>query len=250
MCLILFGYRTEPDLPLVVAANRDEFHARRTAVADFWSDHPQVLAGRDLVAGGTWLGCTRGGRFAALTNFSDPDAAPAARSRGLLVQDFLTGVGSAQAYAEQIATAEYAGFNLLLFDGQDMVYTSNRVTTRVLQPGFYGLTNAALDARWPKAVQGAARLRQTVAQAFCTQDLLEVLCDTTVPDDDDLPCRGRPLDLERQVSPCFITGQEYGTRASTGVIFGHTELRFSEQSYAASGVATARVDHRFEIARP
>ena len=140
MCLILFGYQPETELPLLVAANRDEFHARASAPAAFWQDHPQVLAGRDLVAGGTWLGCTRTGRFAALTNFADPSDPPAINSRGELVSDFLTGRDSAEHYAHHLHGRTYAGFNLLLFDGQQLVYSSNKSATQILQPGYYGLS--------------------------------------------------------------------------------------------------------------
>lgn len=247
MCLILFGYRTSPQYPLIVAANRDEFHARESAVANFWDDHPQVLAGRDLVAGGTWLGATTSGRFAALTNFSGPDDAPAPKSRGLLVQNFLTGHDSAEHYGHHIHGPDYAGFNLLLFDGEQMVYTSNKGTTDVLQPGFYGLSNAELGARWPKCVRGAEGLQQITQSAFSDVDLIGLLHDSDIPADDELPHRGRPVEVERRVAPSFIVGDEYGTRASTAVIMGNSRLQFTEQSYAAHGVSTGLVDYEVKL---
>jgi uncharacterized protein with NRDE domain len=247
MCLILFGYRTSAAYPLIVAANRDEFHARASATAAFWEDHPQVLAGRDLVAGGTWLGATRAGRFAALTNFSGPDDAPARLSRGLLVQEFLTGGQDAVHYAHGIHGPDYAGFNLLLFDGQDMVYSSNKGTTDVLAPGFYGLSNAELGAQWPKCIRGAAGLAQIAAGEFDAADLIGLLHDHDIPPDDQLPHRGRPLELERRVAPSFIVGDEYGTRASTSVILGNNQLKFTEQSYAAGGISTGLVDFDIDI---
>jgi len=247
MCLILFGYRTSPDLPLVIAANRDEFHARESAAAGYWNDEPHVLAGRDLVAGGTWLGCTTSGRFAALTNFSEHTDNPTPKSRGLLVQDFLTGGDSAQHYAHHIHGRDYAGFNLLLFDGAELVYTSNKSATEVLQPGFYGLSNAELGAQWPKCVRGAAALGKITANGFDIADLIGLLHDSDIPSDDLLPHRGRPVELERRVAPCFIVGEEYGTRASTVLVMGRQQVLFTEQSYLAGGISAGLVDYEFSL---
>jgi len=249
MCLILFGYRTSDEFPLIVAANRDEFHARESAPAHFWDDHSCVLAGRDLVAGGTWLGCTNTGRFAALTNFSGPDDAPAALSRGLLVHEFLTGSDSAVHYGHHLHGPDYAGFNLLLYDGDDMVYTSNKGTTDVLQPGFYGLSNAELGAQWPKCIRGAANLRHIAQGEFDAADLIGLLHDSDVPADDQLPHRGRPVELERRVAPSFIVGDEYGTRASTSLIMTRQQIRFTEQSYLAGGVSAGLVDFEIELSK-
>jgi uncharacterized protein with NRDE domain len=247
MCLILFGYGIAPDRPLIVAANRDEFHTRRTSQAEFWQEDSNVLAGRDEVAGGTWLGCTRNGRFAALTNFSNPDDSVTPSSRGELVQGFLLGTDTAEYYAHGLTGSAYAGFNLLLFDGSTLVYTSNRATTEVLNPGFYGVSNAELGARWPKCVDGAANLARWVEAGFSHNNLIEMLRNQAVPSDDVLPHRGRPVELERRVAPCFILGDEYGTRASTIVEMGQRLINFSEQSYAAAGVASGRVAHEFEV---
>ncbi len=247
MCLILFGYRTSPTFPLIVAANRDEFHGRASAPAQFWSDYPEVLAGRDLVAGGTWLGCTRSGRFAALTNFSGPDDAPAPKSRGLLVQNFLCGADSAVHYGHHIHGPDYAGFNLLLFDGQELVYTSNKGTTDILQPGFYGLSNAELGAQWPKCIRGAQGLEHITASEFGSADLIGLLHDSDIPSDDQLPHRGRPIEMERRVAPSFIVGDEYGTRASTSVILGDGQLRFTEQSYHPGGISADLVDFEIDL---
>ncbi len=247
MCLILVGYRANADWPLIIAANRDELHARASSEAGFWDDHPDVLAGRDLVAGGTWLGCTRDGRFAALTNFTDPDDPPAPRSRGLLVQNFLTGDDRAEHYAHHLHGPDYAGFNLLLFDGNDLVYTSNKGATEILQPGFFGLSNAELGARWPKCEQGALALEHIVGGDYDIADLIGLLHDSDVPADEALPHRGRPIELERRVAPCFIVGEEYGTRASTVLLLGRERIVFAEQSYLAGGVSAGFVD--YEITR-
>ncbi len=222
-------------MPLLVAANRDEFHQRASATADYWADNPHVIAGRDLVAGGTWLGCTTSGRFAALTNFSGPDDAPRPRSRGILVQDFLTGTDTAQHYAHHIHGSDFAGFNLLLFDGVDLVYTSNKGTTDILKPGYYGLSNAELGAEWPKCVEGAAALHAAAEQEANDDELIQLLNNRAVPDDEALPHRGRPIELERRVAPCFIVGDEYGTRASTVVRLTDSHVSLTEKTYFAAG---------------
>ena len=242
MCLILFGYRMCSDQTLIVAANRDERFERASAAAHFWSDAPQVLGGRDLVSGGSWLGCTSQGRFAALTNFSGPQDPLTPRSRGGLIQDFLSSTVSAQAFAQQIDGSAYAGFNLLLFDTEELVYTSNKAPTEVLEPGFYGLSNAELGAPWPKCRRGARTLAQRTAESFATTDLIGLLHDTQVPPDDEFPQRGADLQFERTLAPSFIVGDVYGTRASTGVILGSEQIRFTEQSYLSGGVVGERVD--------
>ena len=157
MCLIVIGWRAHPDYPLVVAANRDEFFARPSAPVDFWPEAPQILAGRDLEAGGTWLGVTRHGRFAALTNYREGGRQhPDAPSRGALVADYLAGTADAGAYLQAVAArgGDYNGFNLFAGDGERLGYYSNRsgeaATPRWLSPGIYGLSNHLLDTPWPK----------------------------------------------------------------------------------------------------
>ncbi len=155
MCLIVFAWRQHPDFPLIVAANRDEFYERPTLAADFWADHPEVLGGRDLKEMGTWLGITRKGRFAALTNYRDPLHVRAdAPSRGWLVRDFLTGERGAEDYLARLRDrgAAYNGFSLILGDAAGLYYYSNRGEEgpAALAPGVYGLSNHLLDTPWPK----------------------------------------------------------------------------------------------------
>ena len=155
MCLVLFAYDPASDHPLVVAANRDEFYARPAKSAHFWEDRPDILAGRDLTAGGTWLGVSRSGRFATVTNFAEEDGpADAPLSRGRLPERFLAGSDSAHHFAHHLDGAGYRGFNLLLWDGSALVYTSNRGHSEDLEPGIYGLANAELGADWPKVRRG------------------------------------------------------------------------------------------------
>jgi uncharacterized protein with NRDE domain len=163
MCLIVIGWRVHPDYPLVVAANRDEYYARPSSAIARWSDAPQVIGGLDLEAGGTWLGMTDSGRFAAVTNVREPGMAKGAVSRGSLTRNFLTAEMPALAYAEGIEPDRYAGFNLLLTDGESLVYCSNRDgRPRSLQPGIYGLSNHLLDSPWPKLLAA----RQAFAEAL------------------------------------------------------------------------------------
>lgn len=240
MCLILFAYQSVPGYPLVVAANRDEQHARPAAVAAQWSDHPHIYAGRDLQAGGTWLGIDHHGRFAALTNFpGDETSATDLLSRGDLVSNFLQTQVSVMDYADSLEGDCYAGYNLLLFDGDEMLYTSNRAASRILAPGFYGLANAELGAPWPKAEEGAVQLSEIVQTSEHSQGLLDLLADRRTVEDEALPQRGRPIELERRLSAKFILGDTYGTRASTLVYLGTETFQLIEQSFNAAGQATA-----------
>ena len=246
MCLILFAYRLVPGQPLIVAANRDEFYARPSAAAHWWDDAPDLLAGRDLEAGGTWLGVRANGRFAAVTNFTNPNQPPPPRSRGALVTDFLRGAKASADYARGIQGEQYQGFNLLLWDGHGLVCTSNRGTTQSLEPGCYALTNAELGARWPKAVDGAARLRQAATAGADLDGLIALLRHDQLPEGDaGLP---RSETAESRATPCFIRGDAYGTRASTAVIYAEDgRIALAEQSYGPRGAPGERHDFRIEI---
>ena len=251
VCLILFSYKTHADYPLVIAANRDELYARPALSAHAWEDKPDILGGRDLTAGGTWLGVSTTGRFAAVTNFGEEGNADAPASRGRLPETFLTSNTLSQDFAHHIDGSEYLGYNLLLWDGRELVYTSNRGTTEVLEPGNYGLANAELGACWPKVVRGTRHLDEllkTQAEADVLREgLLALLADTNIPQDSELPKRGRPLELERRVAPCFISGVDYGTRASTAVVFETAGLQFAEQQYGVGGQSSKRSDFRLSF---
>lgn len=255
MCLVLFAYDPQSDLPLVVAANRDEFYARPARSAHFWEDAPDLLAGRDLSAGGTWLGISRRGRFATVTNFAEEGPSQAPLSRGHLPERFLAGDDSAHHFAHDLHAASYRGFNLLVWDGRALVYTSNRGHSQDLEPGIYGLANAELGAAWPKVQRGRRALAAAIESGSDPDALIALLGDRTIPPDAELPRRGRPLELERRVGACFIEGEEYGTRASTAVVFERSvgaqrpdrlTARFVEQSYGPGGEPGSRV--QFEVA--
>jgi uncharacterized protein with NRDE domain len=240
MCLILFSLNTQTGFRLILAANRDEFYARPTRPLSVWTDFPEVYGGRDLKEGGTWLGISRRGRLAALTNFRDPAyQLPQAPSRGLLINGFLTGDAPPADYLEQLQKTahRYNGFNLLVGDQTGLWYYSNRGNGIVkLQPGFYGLSNHLIDTEWPKVSQGKKRLKDLVNHkgGWDTEDLFTLLMDRTVAADRELPNTGVGLDWERTLSPLFITSLNYGTRSSTVLLIETSgKVTLLERSFAA-----------------
>ncbi|HKX84583.1 MAG TPA: NRDE family protein [Pyrinomonadaceae bacterium] len=225
MCVIYLAFGRRPDLPLIVAANRDEFYDRPTAAAARWDDEPGIVAGRDLVSGGTWLGVADGGRFAAVTNYRDPNPPLGIRSRGMLVADFLRGRSSVHEYIRDIAShaSEFSGFNLLLgeinSDRREVNYFSNRENiARELSPDFYGLSNHLLDTPWPKVSRGKERFKAIVEKGFASNEpMFELLTDPNVAEDEELPDTGVGREKEKILSPIFIKTPIYGTRCSTVV---------------------------------
>ena len=239
MCLILFAYNVHPRYRLVLAANRDEFYERPAAPLHFWEDHPQILAGRDLKQMGTWLGVTRNGRLAAITNFRDPKGIKQiAPSRGDLAADFLKGGRGPLDYVQEIGAGADAfnGFNLLIGDRDGLYYASNRgVGFRSLEPGVYGLSNHLLDTPWPKIRSGISCLESLVAaeDAALFSGLEEVLQNQERPPDEQLPDTGVGLMWERMLAPIFISSQVYGTRCSSILTIARTgQIRFKEISWA------------------
>jgi uncharacterized protein with NRDE domain len=209
MCLILLAWETDAEHPLVVAANRDEFHGRPAAPAAFWDDHPGILAGRDLEARGTWMGISRGGRFAAVTNYRGAREPRAAESRGNLVSRFLGGTQKPEGYVRAVAekAASYSGFNLLVSDGAELWWMSNRDgAPRRLEPGIYGLGNALLDS--PDVEPRKRGFAQRLSAGIAMEPLFSVLSEARILD---------PV---------------YGTRCST-VHFGR---RYSERAFSPDGV--------------
>jgi uncharacterized protein with NRDE domain len=250
MCLVLVAWRVHPGYPLVVAANRDEFFARPTAAAAFWPDAPQVLAGRDLDAGGTWMGLARSGRFAALTNFRDPaQMRKDAPSRGRLVADFLTGDEAANAYASRSAAAGRLcnGYNLLTSDGESLWWSSNiDPNPHALEPGVYGVSNHLLDTPWPKVGAGKTALADSLNQLPDDKSLFALLHDDEIHPDEDLPQTGVPLDWERLLSSAFVKSPAYGTRSSTVVCVDTSGwASFDEQTWLPGAQRGPRQRYRF-----
>jgi uncharacterized protein with NRDE domain len=255
MCLIVFAWRAHPHYRLIVAANRDEYFARPSAPADFWGDRPGVLAGRDLEAGGTWLGVTPLGRFAALTNYRNPtERRPAAPSRGALAGEFLAGTMGPRRYLEGVEkhAAEYNGFSLLVGDGASLYFFSNRggQLTRVA-PGVHGLSNHLLDTPWPKIARSKTWLTQEIARGFDAQAAFRMLDDTTRAPGDELPSTGVSLELEERLSAIRIPAVAgYGTRCSTVVSFGEDgRIEFHERSFREDGSAGTTLSYRLTLAR-
>ena len=244
MCLILLAYDGHSPRPLVVAANRDEFYARPAHPARYWDGAPEVFGGRDLEAGGTWLAVSTGGRFAALTNYTDFDlpVSPAA-SRGDLTRRFLEGGQSALSYAEALDGARYQGFNLIVFDGADLVYASNRTgDVRRLETGVYGLTNTWLGDEWPKTKRGTAALARIAATADA-----DAVLELMVEESEGYLADGHEIESARRATPAFLRGEEYGTRASTSVIFEDGRIDFVEQLYGPMGTPGGRVAETIRI---
>lgn len=222
MCLILFSYKTHKELPLVILANRDEFLDRPTQQAHWWNGD-NMLAGKDLKAGGSWMGVARNGRFAALTNVREPHNMKAdAPSRGALVTDFLEGEMTAESYLEGVAEKgqAYNGFNLLVGTKDELWYYGNRgPAPQALKPGTYGLSNALLDTPWPKLATGKDAVDVWLTQPT-EAGALAILEDGKIYPDAQLPDTGVPLDWERALSARFIKKDNYGTRCSTVITFG------------------------------
>lgn len=244
MCLIVFAWRPGHPLPLLVAANRDEFHARPSRPLSEWAEHPGLFAGRDLEAGGTWMGYTREGRFAALTNIRDPSRPQGLRSRGHLVAEYLASQVSPQAYLEGLTgqLTDYSGFNLLVGDTASLWFLNAReARPRAIEPGVHGISNASLDTPWPKL----CRAREALAgqpDAPRPEALFELLADRWQPSEGALPDTGVGLATERLLSSVFIASPTYGTCASTLLMVGaQGRWQMIERSFGPQGARLGEV---------
>ena len=255
MCLILLALDTHPDYSLVVAANRDEFYHRPTARAAFWKDAPGVLAGRDLKAGGTWLGIDRRGRFAAVTNYRQGQRErEAPRSRGHLVSDYLTERIDCRVHMRRVErdATLYNGFNLIAGDDRALFYVTNREgVVRALEPGVYGLSNHLLDSPWPKVEAGKSGLSALLAGGGeLIPKLFELLSDCRQAADDSLPKTGVGPEWERLLSSAFIASEAYGTRSSTVVLVGRAGgVSFVERGFGPGAALEDEIRYEFDIER-
>ena len=254
MCLILFAYQQHRKYPLILAANRDQRFDRATRSAQFWPEAPQLLAGKDLEAGGTWMGITRAGRFAAVTNFRGHATVNGTLSRGQLCTDFLQGEMSSQAYVDQVLAkaSQFAGFNLLVNDGEQFLYCNNQTNeARQILPGLYGLSNGLLDAPWPKIAKGKQGLQQILYNdSVQAENLLSLLHDEQIADDPELPTTGVGIVRERLLSPLFIRAQDhgYGTCNSTALLINDKQnVIFHERNFYREPIQSAPVDCRFDF---
>jgi len=251
MCLILLSYKVHDHYPVVLAANRDEYYDRPSAPVSFWDDVPNVLAGRDLKDGGTWLGITRLGRIAAVTNYRDPSSVKErAPSRGWLVRDYLCGRESPGSYLKKLASKadQYNGFSLICGDPAHLYYFSNRGGMCELSPGLYGLSNHLLDTPWPKVQRGKTALRELLSSSKdpSPEDVLRLLSDRSKPHDRFLPDTGVGLDWERVLSSIFIGSPDYGTRSSTVMMIDRrNHIVFTERIF--DRLVDARLTAKFEF---
>lgn len=257
MCLILFSFQAHRRFPLVVAANRDEHYNRPTAPAKFWDDHPDIYAGRDLEQGGTWMGITSNGRFAAVTNFRAGKPGPAApRSRGDLVSGFLAGDSAADAYQHRISAsdAEYNPYSLITGDLDALFFHSNRSAgVAAIAPGVHGLSNHLLDTPWPKVVAGIAAVTATLDlddPDDISARLFSTLATCQPAPDAELPDTGIPQQRERELSPPFIRGELYGTRSSTLLLVSDAgEIFFHEKRFGPGGHPIGEDARAFRVER-
>ncbi len=254
MCLILLAWRTHPGFPLVFAGNRDEAYDRPSAAADFWRDAPGIFGGRDLDKGGTWLGVTTSGRIAAVTNYREgPAAKDAPRSRGELTADFLRGAEAPRAYLERVmpAAGQFRGFSLVVGDLARLYTLSNRGSgVEELAPGVHGLSNHLPNTPWPKVARGKERLSGLLGagESALTAGLFEFLSDRSEAPDAELPDSGVGLQRERELSPAFIAGERYGTRASAVLLVTTGgEVALIERRFGAYGVPQGETARRFPL---
>ena len=240
MCLIVFANNVIKDYKLIFAANRDEFYNRPSEQTDFWKDHPDLLAGKDLQAGGTWMGITRKGKFAAITNFRDlKNNRNDAPSRGKLTLDFLVKDVTPEEYYNRLKSElnNYNGFNLILGNIDELYYFSNKTDGLTkLEPGIHGISNAILDTPWPKVEKSKRQLKHLIEQQnIHPWEILNLLDDTSPAKDEELPDTGVGLELERILSPIFIKSEKYGTRSSTIVtVDKNNNVKFVEKTYYAN----------------
>ena len=240
MCLILLALEAHPRYPLIIAANRDEFFNRKTLPLHEW-DVPEILGGKDLVAGGTWLGIDKKKRISAITNFRDlKNIIPDAPSRGRLTYNYLIENIGAYDYLKKLKADNqtFNGYNLLLSDENGFYHFSNYENKiNKLENGIHGLSNALLNTPWPKVELGKEKLSGCIENDNLDDDsLFNLLYDSKMAADEKLPSTGVPIDLERNLSSMFIKTNGYGTRCSSVIKIDHQGIgSFAERTYDEQG---------------
>lgn len=238
MCLVNFHFQDHPFYKLIVVANRDEFYDRPTATAGFWEDYPNILGGRDLMHMGTWLGVTRDGRFAALTNYRDPNEVQGQFSRGDIVCDFLANSVAPVDFIQKILNnkGSYGGYNIVVGDGNQLLHYNNVLDQmNKITPGTHSLSNHTLNTPWPKVAKGKKKLSEYVQShsgEVAIDSLFDIISDQTMADDLELPETGVGLEMERLLSPLFIKSPNYGTRSSTVLLIDkENHVTFVERTF-------------------
>ncbi len=253
MCLILFSFNNHPTYQLILGANRDEFHQRPAIPANFWKDHPEVLGGIDTEAGGTWMGISKTGRIAMITNYRDlSNIKASAPSRGHLVADFLTGQQKASEYLSVLnpISKNYNGYNLLVGTPKQLYYQSNYGSSIAsITPGIHGLSNALLNTPWHKVEKGKKALNQLIESSkINTNNLLDMMYDEELAIDKHLPNTGIGLEKERILSPMFIKSNGYGSRCSTAILITHEgKVEFSERTYQLTDFSYSEKHYQFQL---
>lgn len=251
MCLLTFAYKSHPKYDLILAGNRDEFYKRPTRSAQFWTEenYPDILAGKDLKGGGTWLGVRNDGRWATLTNLRNPSLQKKnPPTRGELVLNYLKLNTSAAQYLKTISpTAEkYNGFNLLLWDEQGLYHFANQTKeVTQLEPGIYGLSNALLDTPWPKVTRAKQKMSKIVeSETIHKERIFDLLTDQQRAADTELPLTGIPKEAERAVSSIFIKTENYGSRCSTVLLIDKEgNIDFTERTYKSGSTEEISKQH-------
>ena len=254
MCLILFSYKNHPRYKLIIAANRDEFYARPTAPADYWEDYPEIIAGRDLEAMGTWMGMNQKlGKISMLTNYRDlTKLKSVAPSRGALVSDFLKNDSTSEDYYRELSTRlnKFNGFNLVLGKPDELSYFSSEFQgLKPLTSGVYGLSNALMNSPWPKVQKGKLKFEAiTEERHFEVENLFEAMNDDELAEDKKLPDTGVGIDKERMLSPMFIKSPQYGSRCTTVIMVDHNDkVLYAERTYDTTTFAYDTIYHKFKI---
>lgn len=253
MCLIFFSIHRHSNYKLIIAANRDEFYKRKTSPAHYWEDRPLILGGRDLEAGGTWMGITHTGRLSLVTNYRDlKNLRTNAPSRGHLVSNYLEEALPPQAYLAEVEKngQAYNGFNLLVGNPDEVWYYSNyKKGFENVKPGFYGLSNHLLETPWPKVVKGKQKLLPAFEMPRIDANrLLDLLRDETLVPDEQLPDTGVGLERERMLSAMFIKSPNYGTRCSTVITIDKSnQVRFTERVYDVTDFTFSQKAFEFKI---
>lgn len=252
MCLIVFSYKQHTQYPLIFAANRDESYERPTRSAQFWDENPTILAGKDLQAGGTWMGVNKNGEFSAITNYRDPNIQKEnPPSRGQLVLDFLTNDSTPAMYLNKLQARanQFMGFNLLAGSPNELYYYSNQQEKILfLNKGLYGLSNHLLETPWPKVRRAKEKMRTIVTDNnISPAPLFDLLADDLEAPDEELPNTGIPKNIEKKVSPIFIKSDDYGTRCSTVLLVDHNgQVTFAERRFRP-GTMDVEEENRYEF---
>lgn len=252
MCLIVIGLDVHPKYKLILSANRDEFYNRPTAEANYWKDHTDILGGRDLQAGGTWMAISRRGKFGAVTNYRDLSNIKAdARSRGDIATNFITGQSSAHEYLKSLLPLDqqYNGYNVLVGSADELYHYSNyQHKINLIKPGIHALSNALLNSTWPKSEKAKSKLEEVIKTDFSHEDLLNLMSDTSIAADSDLPDTGIGLERERLLSPMCIRMENYGTCSTTAITVDRNDnVKFTEKTHAVANRKVQVLSYSFKI---